>query len=82
MRVLGEHADAGQKAQQPIQLPGVDARRRREVRRRLRAVREQIGDAELGGDADGLGHQPAGDQLEHLLRRLWIHRGPQMRSAR
>jgi hypothetical protein len=61
---LGEDADGRQGPQDPIQRRRVRLRLGGQVGEGLRAVGEQVGDAELGDDRDGHRDIPAEDELD------------------
>ena len=52
--VFRKYSDARQRAQQPVKRPRVRARLCSQLRAGLRAISQQIGDAEPGGHGDGL----------------------------
>jgi hypothetical protein len=61
--LLGEYADAGQRAQQPIECGRVRARGLGQLIYAPRAILEQVGDPEGSGHVDRLGRSEGVRQL-------------------
>jgi hypothetical protein len=77
---LGEHARAGERAQQPVQGRRVRAGVLGQDRHRRRAGRQVIGDAQHRGGIQRLRELEPGQQLGHLHRRrkfVSLHGSPQ-----
>ena len=68
--LLGEDADAGQGAEDPVQRPRRHAGRGGELLRRPRASRQMVGDPKLRGDVDRSRDPRAHGHLDELLRGL------------